>query len=138
MSGEIKAKMERMVSIYENRVLVVIVLAALTLCAGLSVCTLKYFSGETFNQAGGDVAVITYEDTYYGRPVTRIVKWIDRDGFTHFAKESPKWAGIEVPVLVSALVNLLLLKAGYDTYSFLTRRYRRRLASAFQYQLRSE
>ena len=134
MSTEIKARIERLVSVFENRILVIIVLVALAICAGLSFYTLKDFSGDTFDPLKGDRAVITYEVTYYGIPATLVATWLDKDGITHYATENPKLAGFDVALLILFMIILGLAKASYDTYAFLTERYRRWLIARFQYR----
>lgn len=135
MNAEIRAKVDRLAVVYENRVLVVTVLVALIVSACLSYFIIRGLAGEKFDPAAGDRAVITYEVTYYDHPVTVVVAWIDKNGVTHFAKETPKLAGFEMPILAVILLNLGLAKACYDIYGFLTGRYRRRLTAMFQYRL---
>lgn len=130
MSAEGRAKIERLALIYENRVLVTIVLVAVITSACLSLLAMKSVSSDKFDPAKGDRAVITYEATYYGKPVTQVAIWVDKDDVTRYATETPRWAGIEVPILILVLVNVGLAKAGYDTYQFLTGRYRRRLTAS--------
>lgn len=138
MNVELRSKFEGMVSVYENRVLVLVVMAALVISACLSLYTVKTFAGEVFNPARGDVPVITYEVAYHDKQLTQVAVWLDQNGATHYATETPKLGGAEVPLLILVLVNLGLVKAAYDTYTYLTGRYRKRLLLKFRYRLYPE
>lgn len=134
MNIELRAKIERMISVYENRALVLIVLAALVISSCLSLYTMKVFAGNHFDPARGDVPVVTYEIAYNAQQFTQVAVWHDREGAVHYATETPKVGGVDVPILILIIANLGLVKAAYDAYSYLTGRYRRRLLARFSYR----
>jgi hypothetical protein len=131
MSTEKKAKIERLASLYENRILVVTVVVAVIACACLSLYVMNMVSWDTFNPLKGDRAVVTYESSFNDKTVTQVAVWVDQQGIKHYATETPKLAGIDEPVLVLIMISLGLAKAGYDIYRFLVKRYRRRLMARF-------
>lgn len=131
MSTERKAKIERLALLYENRILVVTAVVAVIACACLSLYVMDMVSWDTFNPLKGDRAVVTYESSYNGKPVIQVAVWVDQQGINHYATETPKLAGIDVPILVLIMINFGLAKAGYDIYRFLIERYRRRLMARF-------
>lgn len=138
MKSEINAKIERLASIYENRILVIIAITAVVICACLTFYTLKVASSDRFDLEKGDRAVITYDTTYYGRTVTLVATWVDKEGITHYTTERPRLAGFDSLILILIMINVGLAKASYDIFGFLTGRYRRRLISRFQYRLNTK
>lgn len=138
VSIEARAKIERLATVYENRVLVMTVLGALIVSACLSFYAVRFLAGDRFDPAKGDRAVITCEVTYSDKIITQVAAWVDQEGNIHYTKETPKFAGYDTTLLVLLLINLGLAKAGYDIYGFLTGRYRRRLVDRFKYPLYTE
>jgi len=131
LERENRRKIEALLTSFENRVLVLVTIAAIFLSALFSLYFVDFFSLETFSPSKGDEPVVSYQAAVYGQEQTMVAAWRDREGNIHFAKETAKVAGMEVPVLVLVLVNLGLAKAAYDLYSLITGRHRKRLIARY-------
>lgn len=129
MDRETNAKIENLISSYENRVLVLVTLSAIVIFSAASFFTICFTTRDAYDPAKGDRPLITYQVVYNGQQLTRVAAWTDKDGSSHYAKEPIRFAGINLSVLVLALSGLGIAKGSYDIYSMLTDRYKRRLMS---------
>lgn len=127
---ETRVKIENLTSSYENRILVLVTLMAIVILSTASLFIIYFFiPRDAYDPAKGDSPLISYQKIYYGQQITQVAAWVDKDGNSHYAKEPARFAGIDVSVLVLALLGLGIAKGSHDLYSILTDRYKRRLMS---------